>query len=97
MWLVWFFIVIVVLGPIAKGIGDRIAGSGDPSRKIVKLLRAELEAATQRLAGTEDRLAQVEEKLEFYERLLANPQASGGDRPTRASHAGPGNERALGG
>lgn len=73
MWLVWFFIVVVVLGPIAKGIGNRIAGSGDVSGRTVKLLREELEAATQRLASTEDRLGQVEEKLEFYERLLANP------------------------
>lgn len=96
MWLIWFFIVIVVLGPIAKGIGDRIAGSGALSGKTVKLLREELEAATQRLSTTEDRLGQVEEKLEFYERLLANPEGSAGDR-LAGSRPTVGSERALGG
>lgn len=76
MWLIWFFVVIAVLGPIAKGIGDRIAGSGELSGKTVKLLRQELEAAQQRLAAAEDRVGQVEEKLEFYERLLANPETA---------------------
>jgi hypothetical protein len=76
MWLIWFFVVIAVLGPIAKGIGDRIAGSGELSGKTVKLLREELESARQRLASTEERVGQVEEKLEFYERLLADPDAA---------------------
>jgi len=76
MWLIWFFVVIAVLGPIAKGIGDRIAGSGELSGKTVKLLRQELEGAQQRLAAAEERVGQVEEKLEFYERLLANPESA---------------------
>jgi hypothetical protein len=90
MWLIWFFVVIAVLGPIAKGIGDRIAGSGELSNKTVKLLREELEAARQRLSTTEDRLGQVEEKLEFYERLLADPESRGGARSALRG------ERALG-
>jgi hypothetical protein len=76
MWLIWFFVVIAVLGPIAKGLGDRIAGSGELSGKTVKLLREERESARQRLASTEERVGQVEEKLEFYERLLADPDAA---------------------
>ncbi|MEN8373948.1 MAG: hypothetical protein ABFS34_00710 [Gemmatimonadota bacterium] len=85
MWLIWFFVVIAVCGPIAKGIGDRIAGSGEISGKTAKLLKAELEAARQRLSSTEDRLVQVEEKLEFYERLLANPERSARVRATLES------------
>lgn len=76
MWLIWFFVVIAVLGPIAKGIGDRIAGSGELSGKTVKLLRQELEGTQRRLAAAEERVGQVEEKLEFYERLLANPESA---------------------
>lgn len=85
MWLIWFFVVIAVLGPIAKGIGDRIAGSGELSGKTVKLLREELESARRRLSSTEDRMAQVEEKLEFYERLLANPESA---RRVRSAEGG---------
>jgi hypothetical protein len=67
-----FIVALSVLGPIAKGIGSRIARGGRqaPSNPA---LESNLQATEQRLAETESRLAAVEEKLDFYEKLLANP------------------------
>jgi hypothetical protein len=76
------FIIIVVaisaiLGPIAKGIGDRLAKSGPTAPDLAKL-RSDLEQADQRLADAERRLMQAEERLDFQEKLLS-PRA--GTRP----------------
>lgn len=70
-----FIVALVVLGPIAKGIGARLARGGrvDKNPELEKNLRA----TEQRLAETETRLAAVEEKLDFYEKLLADPTTRG--------------------
>jgi hypothetical protein len=59
------FVIVKVLGPIAVAIGHRIRGGRDS-------------APDHRLAVELDqlrtRLAEVEERLDFAERLLAQPQ-----------------------
>jgi hypothetical protein len=83
-----FVIALVVLGPLAKAVAERI------SRHDRRLpddgeLRKALQASEQRLAETESRLAAVEERLDFYEKLLAGPRPSGPERPP-GSPGGPG-------
>ena len=80
--MIWFFehpvfsfiLGLVVLGPLAKGIGMRLARGGKPARDPAEVA-ASLRATEQRLAETETRLAIVEEKLDFYEKLLKNPES----------------------
>ena len=80
-----FIIALIVLGPIAKAIAERISRS-DRSLPGEAELRKALRESEQRQAETESRLAAVEEKLDFYEKLLANPNRSAG-----GGTAGPGN------
>jgi hypothetical protein len=75
---VFIFVLIIifltaVIGPLAKGIGDRIGRSGKPPLDEARLgrLAADLEAADQRLADAERRLHLAEERLDFQEKLLS--------------------------
>jgi hypothetical protein len=69
----WMVILgVVVLAPIAKAIGVRIARGGPPPQNVADLKKT-LHVTEQRLAETEARLAAVEERVDFYEKLLANP------------------------
>jgi hypothetical protein len=58
-----------IIAPVAKGYGERIA-KGGPQPADLARLRAELEAAEQRLGDTERRLQLAEERLDFQEKLL---------------------------
>ena len=69
-----FILGLIVLGPIAKAIAQRIARSG-PAAASQSELKKSLQATEQRLAETETRLGAVEERLDFYEKLLSNPSA----------------------
>jgi uncharacterized membrane-anchored protein YhcB (DUF1043 family) len=72
----WTFVLILVVGgPIAQAVARRISRPHRPSDKA--LLEA-LEQTEQRLDDTEqrlmdnlDRMAEMEERLDFTERLLA--------------------------
>lgn len=64
-----FIVALVVLGPIAKGVGVRLA-RGSKTNPPNPQLEQNLRATEQRLAETETRLAAVEEKLDFYEKLI---------------------------
>ncbi|MGH7459609.1 MAG: hypothetical protein ACREMA_01100 [Longimicrobiales bacterium] len=75
-----FIIAILVLGPIAKAIAERIS-RGTPQIPDEAELRKALRESEQRQAETESRLAAVEERLDFYEKLLANPNRPTGDQP----------------
>ena len=69
----WTFILgVVILAPIAKAIGVRIQRGGAPPQNVADLKKT-LHVTEQRLAETEARLAAVEERVDFYEKLLANP------------------------
>jgi hypothetical protein len=81
MGLLGFVLALVVLGPLAKAVADRISRGGRTGPSEAELRKA-LHANEQRLAETESRLAALEERLDFYEKLLANPSKHGhADRP----------------
>jgi hypothetical protein len=52
-----------IFGPLASGVADRIRGVRPPARDA---------AETAELQQLQDRLAEVEERLDFAERLLAS-------------------------
>jgi hypothetical protein len=76
-----FVIALVILGPLAKALAERISRGG-PTAASEGELRKSLRATEQRLAETETRLAAVEERVDFYEKLLANPKAGGQPQKT---------------
>jgi hypothetical protein len=65
--------VIGVLSPIAKAVAARIARPGDASGAETKRLTGALHAAEQRIAESERRIGSMEERLDFYEKLLGEP------------------------
>ena len=69
-----FIIALVILGPLAKALAERISKGGAVPESEAEL-RKSLRATEQRLADTETRLATVEDRLDFYEKLLANPKS----------------------
>ncbi len=75
-----FIVALVVLVPLAKALANRISRGGTSGPGEAELRKA-LRASEHRQAETETRLAAVEERLDFYEKLLANPQKPAGDNP----------------
>jgi hypothetical protein len=71
----WLFLAIVIVAksPIGRAIADRIAGRSSPA-----LDHGELDALEQRV---EDRILDLEERVEFAERLLQQKRASDGLPP----------------
>lgn len=89
-----FFILVIlmlILVPIARAIADRIGSSGPAPIEIDRVRRA-LEAAEQRAADGDQRVAQLEERVDFLERLLQAPKPgtglppSGGAAPPQQPH-----------
>ena len=72
----WVFIMILIFigAPIAKAIARSIERGATPPSLPEAELRKALQSAEQRLSDNETRLAMVEEKLDFYEKLLAKPK-----------------------
>ena len=60
--------VAFLLGPVGQAIGRRIGG--DKAAPKTGLSTGEM--AAERVAGMESRVAELEERLDFAERLLAN-------------------------
>ncbi len=60
--------VIILRGPLGKAIADRIAGRTGHAEDDLHGLRAEVDELRARLAETEER-------LDFAERLLSNPNS----------------------
>jgi hypothetical protein len=87
MGLFTFILIIIVLsaivGPIAKGLGDRLA-KGGPDTAYLEKLKAELEQADQRIADAERRLELAEERLDFQEKLLSSRSSVSRLPPTDA-------------
>ena len=80
-----FFIFgfIFVAGPIARAIARSIERRGMTPTEAgsdVELKKA-LQLTEQRLSESETRLAALEERVDFYERLLANPTSSSKSEP----------------
>jgi hypothetical protein len=57
--------------PIAEAVATRIKKSGGPDAEEMKKA---LRVAEQRLADSETRIAALEERVDFYEKLLAAPR-----------------------
>lgn len=79
----FLILVIVFLGaPIARAIGRSIEsrGSSPPGLPDPEMRKA-LQAAEQRLSDSETRIAALEERVDFYEKLLANPTSSSAPEP----------------
>lgn len=76
----WFFVLVLIFigAPIAKAFARSIEQRGAPPSVTEAELRKALQSAEQRLSESESRIALVEEKLDFYEKLLARPR----DEPT---------------
>ncbi|MGH7567706.1 MAG: hypothetical protein ACREL9_01860 [Gemmatimonadales bacterium] len=63
--------IAILRGPLGKALADRIAGrtGGDGGAESSRVL--------QELAAVRERLAEVEERLDFNERLLAKARDAG--------------------
>ncbi len=70
-------VAVLFMGvPIAEALASRIRkGSIDLDAKE---LQKALKLTEQRLAASETRLATLEEKVDFYEKLLSNPETRHG-------------------
>jgi len=75
-----FVFAMAVVVPIAKALADRIARGAPEAAELTR----KLQQAEQRLHDTEVRLLALEERVDFYEKLLAGP------RPQTAPGLGPG-------
>lgn len=80
--------IIFVFGPVARSIAraiDRVGhpavGGGPPSSEVQKALAV----AEQRLSESEARLAALEDRVDFYERLLQAPKATSSSPPAPPS------------
>jgi hypothetical protein len=62
--------VIILRGPVGKALGRRIEGGSPPDSDLVQRVE-ELETRLLAAEQVEARLAEVEERLDFTERLLA--------------------------
>lgn len=73
---IFIFIIALVIGaPIAKAFAARIA-RGHPTLppEVVQRLRQELETTEQRVLDSDKRVAELEERVEFLEKLLQSPK-----------------------
>ena len=73
LYLAWGFAALgFFFGPIGKAIAKRIAGPGHSGSEADV---AELRARVDELDGQQQRVAELEERLDCAERMLANIQA----------------------
>jgi hypothetical protein len=64
-----------ILRPLMRVISLRISGGGDGGDRVQRL-EAQLGVTSARLSATEAELVRTTEKVEFLEKLLANPAGS---------------------
>jgi hypothetical protein len=85
MGFVFVIALIFVGGPLARAIARSIERGNRPlpgSSPADGDMRRLLQASEQRLTDSEIRLAALEDRLDFYEKLLSNPASS---KPTSSS------------
>ncbi len=74
---IFLFVLALVIGaPIAKAFAARIA-RGQPTLppEVVQRLRQEIEATEQRALEADKRVAELEDRVDFLERLLQAPRS----------------------
>jgi hypothetical protein len=69
----FILLLIFVAAPIARGVARAIERRGLPADRSAEEVKKTLQLTEQRLSDSEARLAALEERVDFYERLLANP------------------------
>ena len=74
MGLGFLILLIVVLAPLARSIGRAIERRSMPADRSDEELKKALQQAELRLSDSETRIAALEERVDFYERLLARPK-----------------------
>jgi hypothetical protein len=75
---VFLWLAIIMLGlPVARAVAVRIAARRDTDPALAEQLRKHLEIAESRAEEGERRIAQLEEKVDFLERLLRDPKSAG--------------------
>jgi hypothetical protein len=74
MGLVLILLMVLVLAPIARAVARSIERRGLPDTRVNEALRKALQEAEQRLGDSETRIAALEDRVDFYEKLLANPE-----------------------
>jgi hypothetical protein len=62
--------IVILRGPVGRALGRRIEGTGAPDADLLHRVE-ELETRLLAAEQVEGRLAEVEERLDFTERLLA--------------------------
>jgi hypothetical protein len=67
-------VVALLLGPVGQAIGRRIGASKSSPDPRTGLTTGEM--AAERIAQLEERVMELEERLDFAERLLAKPGAT---------------------
>jgi hypothetical protein len=71
-----FVLALVVLGPLARAVSARISRPVQPvDTGLVQSLRRELEATEARTQESDRRIAQLEDRLDFMEKLLREPKS----------------------
>lgn len=68
-------VFLLAISPIGRAIADRIRGTGDASE--VRQLQDRQEAVLEELEGVRRELADVHERLDFAERLMARGREEG--------------------
>jgi hypothetical protein len=63
---------VLIFRPLTKRLGDRLAATKQPT--IIRADEAELASMHQALEETNARVEQLEQRLDFTERLLAKPR-----------------------
>jgi hypothetical protein len=83
-------IIAFLAGPIGTAIGRRISGnrSGSPKESDTAGV-AEFEQRLRDLEAAQARIAELEERMDFAERMLANPRP---DQPEKLASRGAGHE-----
>ena len=66
-----------LLKPVIEGIGRRLAGNGGGDVPMLEADVEQLQARVAELEGVAQRLAEVEDRLDFAERLLARQRPAG--------------------
>lgn len=72
---VFVLLMLFVLAPIARAVARSIERRGLPAdTRIEGEMKKALQEAEQRLTENETRIAALEDRVDFYEKLLANPE-----------------------
>ncbi len=73
---VFLFVLLLVVGaPIAKAVAARIARDRPTlPPEVVQRLRQEIEATEQRALDSDKRVAELEDRVDFLEKLLQAPK-----------------------